>query len=177
MTYLTHRISNKRTESLPPNYDVWQWGLTVLSALHLPHIQHELHQSNHLRHADQSSICHPAPTEALLIKSCAEEQLQSQQGKCRYQSLAFRQRHAPVSQQKHICADLCSFNYPCHWARRVRWHTHLYVLDWGRTNQTHNCGGPSELTLIWLRSRLQVWEQRFQQQVYICFSSISKTCL
>lgn len=40
-----------------------------------------------MRHAHQSSICHPAPTEALLINSCAEKQLQSQQGKCRHQSL------------------------------------------------------------------------------------------
>lgn len=59
MTHLTYRISNKRAESVPLNYEVWHWGYTTLYCLHLPHIQHELYQSNHMRPTHhQSIICH-----------------------------------------------------------------------------------------------------------------------
>jgi len=36
-THLTYRISNKRTESVPPTYEVWQWGYTTLSCPSICH--------------------------------------------------------------------------------------------------------------------------------------------
>lgn len=44
-TYLTCRINNNRIESVPPDYNVWPWGYTILSA---PSICHTF-KASHIR--------------------------------------------------------------------------------------------------------------------------------
>lgn len=98
-TYLTYRISNKRTESVPPNYKVWRWGYTILSTLS---ICHTLNMSC-IRATIWDPLISPAsailtPTGALLTNTCVKNAAsESYQVKCKYQNLIFRQMDAPFS--------------------------------------------------------------------------------
>lgn len=79
-----------------------------------------------------------------------------------------------LTAEAHPCRTLFFSLRPCQWMLRECWYTHLCMLEWARTNQTHNCGGPSELTLIWLRSWLQVGEQDANNRFILVFPALSR---
>ena len=157
----------------------------TLNSLHLPHIQRELYQSNHLRPTDLSSICHSDSnwsfTDQQLCWKCSfshsKESTSTRIWSSDKRTLLLVPAAFCLTVQAHPCRMLFFLLCQCNSKYEGYAGAHVFIRQSKQWQTRHDCGWPFRVKsdLTWeLAPSLKT---RCQQHIYPCrLSSISKTC-